>query len=146
MNPTIRFWLKSGLSEDYIHELQEKLGLHKIQICKEMDRKVVTYACDPLEPTVEIPRIPPAAIEKVTARLPVYEDGMKPGSYFEKQFRTSVEVRAAERGENGAVIRFHVVSISAPDIGELREAYRKVLTGELKPEKKYSGQQIEEVR
>lgn len=148
MNPTICFWLKSELSEDEIHEMQAKWGLPKIQIRKDegTDRKVVTYACDPLDPTVGIPRIPPAAIEKVTARLPVYEDGVKPGTYTDKDLRVVLEVRAAARGENGALVRFQMFSFSAPDIGPLTLVYRKVLKGDLQPEEEYGIQHSEEVQ
>lgn len=133
MQPTIQFWVKKEF-EAKIEELQREWDL-KVRPRMDGDRMVATCHFDPLDPTIELPRVVPSALEKVTARIPVYEN-IPLGTYVDHR-GSVLEVRAATRGENGAVINFRMLLIVGPDILNVALVYRDVLEGKIAPKASY---------
>lgn len=134
MQPTVQYWWKTGLDEVTAEKMQDYWGL-KARPKMDGGRLVATCHFDPLDPTIELPRVVPAALEKVTARIPVYEN-IPLGTYADHR-GSVLEVRSATRGENGAVISYRMALIVGPDILNIALIYRDVLEGKIAPKASY---------
>ena len=145
MQPNIMIHFKPDVEETTVREAQTRWGLKPAAIRKGpagTNGAVVTYEYDPLSPLAPaVPEIMPALVEKVTARIPFYED-VDAGDYLSKTVCARGTVRRT--AENGVIL--NLFECSNLDARRIVLLYEEILTGEATLVKKYGVRQAEEVR
>ena len=136
MQANIIIHFKPGVRQEVIAETQAKWGLKPVQIRKDpagTSGATLTYEHDPLSPlSSELPVVAPLLVEKVTARIPFYEDA-EPGVYPPDHGTNLCIVRRT--AENGVLL--NIFECVASDVRSVALIYGDILTGKAKPIIKY---------